>query len=212
MENIIDKYLGKLLVISVFLTSFMSCVANAGIPTETVTLDPIVVEEDLSTAIETTVILPESYSRSITREFDHVQYPDQPTYSLTIERMIDNAILVTIALVDTIIDPDPTTNPEIIVVTDPVDVVPVPTPDPVEPDVVPVEPVDIVVIETPACNQLDGTSMKEIYGLLKRWENLYTDTVTPQQAFNSVGSMFADADNLKTRVKAIRMILKGTCE
>lgn len=193
---IMSNFLKYLLFISLCITAVLSFAVHAGIPTETVTLDPIVVEPEINT-IETTVLLPESYSRSVTGQFDTTQYPDQPVYALTIDRLLDNSLLVTIALVDTILDPNGEIDPPLIIV---------------EPPELGVDPPDLTLDPVVGCDPLEGTSMSELYGLLTRWENLYSDDVTPQQAFNSVGSMFSDTDNLKTRIKSIRMLLKGSCE
>lgn len=70
-------------------------------------------------------------------------------------------------------------------------------------------------IPQPTCDPFAGTSKQAVDGLLDRWLNLYAEddagTAEERMArrFNNVGSMFGDVVELRARIGALKILLKG---
>ena len=186
------KLIKILLFVTIALTAIMSFSVSAG-------------------TIETTVILPESYSRSVTGQFDTTQYPDQPLYSLTIERELDNSILVTIALVDVMLDQDPDNNPDEIVVINPDDVVDDPIVDPVDPPATDSDGDSDVVVDDPivTCDPYEGTTKRRVSERLTTLAFIFDESTTKAQANQAIGRLFDDEADSRARVKALQILVHG---
>jgi len=69
-------------------------------------------------------------------------------------------------------------------------------------------------IEPPVviCNPYEGTTRKEVAGLLQRIENFLNNQGDARAAFAGVASMFEDRESLFARIKAIRVLMYGCSE